>query len=75
MSKGRYAPARPPKIAFGDVANFVIEHPGAWVLWHAHDDDCPTQRTQRAEDCICSPDVSLRSADGRLRFDLEGGAQ
>lgn len=42
-----------------DVARVVGNKKGLFVLRVEHDDTCPTLRTNRGEDCNCSPDYKL----------------
>ena len=74
--KGRAVPPpRPGRLTLAELASYTIEHPGAWILHHAHDSGCPTIRTQRGDLCNCSPDVTLRSVDGRICIPVVGGAE
>lgn len=69
MSKGRRVPPPaelPPHFEqLGDVGASAddvlpgIQQPGLYMVYYEHDSWCRTLRTQRAEDCNCTPYVRL----------------
>jgi len=51
-----------------EILTREAQRPGLLILEFAHDDRCPAIRTQRDDDCVCSPDRSLvRVSNGGTR--------
>jgi hypothetical protein len=68
MSRGRQVPppafkAELPKLTPDQVAEMLVTSPGLYVLHVLHDDHCPAIKSQRDDDCVCSPDHILQRVE------------